>query len=193
MRVFGVLYLCLCVLIPGALFGQGQTYIEGYLGPASIDGIGVNTDETSFGLWGGYAFSENIAVEIGYGNYGESKVNFSDTFDGTPVEVHLSTTTAAFNIGIKGVVPLDGGFFLTGKVGMAFWGIDVTETNIADNDGSNLGSAKATLDNRDMYFGFGANYMISETAYVTLNHLMMEFDDIDIDVGVSTIGIGILF
>ncbi len=76
---------------------------------------------------------------------------------------------------------------------MAFWGIDVTETNIADNDGSNLGSAKATLDNRDMYFGFGANYMISETAYVTLNHLMMEFDDIDIDVGVSTIGIGILF
>ncbi len=115
MRVFGVLYLCLCVLIPGALFGQGQTYIEGYLGPASIDGIGVNTDETSFGLWGGYAFSENIAVEIGYGNYGESKVNFSDTFEGTPVEVHLSTTTAAFNIGIKGVFLLMVGFFLPGK------------------------------------------------------------------------------
>ena len=192
MRFFAVLFLCLCVLTPGALFGQGQTYIEGFLGSTSLDIPGANVDdETAFGLWGGYAFSENFAVEIGYTNYGESE--FSDSFfDGFEnVTEFTSDKISSFNIGIKGVVPLDGGIFITGKVGMAFWEFERQFSVIADSDGALLDIGKATLDDEDLYFGLGASYMISDTAYATLDYLTVEFGDLD--VGVISFGIGTVF
>ena len=163
MRGFATLLLCLCVLTPGALFGQG--YVEGFFGSTSIDaasGVDID-DETAFGFWGGYAFSSNFAVEAGYGNYGE----FEDV-----VEI------SSFNVGIKGVVPLDGGVFLQGKVGMALWDASIDSLGIS-------------TDGEDLYFGFGASYFISGTTYATVDYLMVDVEDAD--VSVVSIGIGMLF
>ena len=163
MRGFATLLLCLCVLTPGALFGQG--YVEGFFGSTSIDvpsGFDID-DETAFGFWGGYAFSSNFTVEAGYGNYGE----FLDVLE-----------ISSFNVGIKGVVPLDGGVFLQAKMGMALW--DATSESLG-----------ISTDGEDQYFGFGASYMISYTAYATVDCLMVDVEDAD--VSVVSIGIGMLF
>ena len=188
MRVLAALLLCLCVLTPGALFGQG--YVEGFFGSTSIDvpsGFDID-DETAFGFWGGYAFSSNFAFEVGYGNYGEFEDSFiiDDGFDEFLVDV--SSTVTSFNVGIKGIVPLEGGVFLHGKVGMAFW---EDEVNTTFSDGFESFSASVSVDDEDMYFGFGASYMISYTAYATVDYLMVDVEDAD--VSVVSIGIGMLF
>ncbi len=179
MRFFAVLFLCLCVLTPGALFGQG--YVEGFFGSTSLDLPGELTfdDETAFGFWGGYAFSDNFSVEAGYGNWGDFSESVFDGIDAYTV----STEISSFNVGIKGLVPLDSGVYLQGKVGMALWD---TSTTFSD------GFPGFTDDGNDLYFGFGASYLFSDTSYVTVDYLMAELDD-DVDVSVVSMGIGMLF
>ena len=188
MRFFAVLFLCLCVLTPGALFGQGQTYIEGFFGSTSIDvpgGFNVD-DETAFGFWGGYAFSSNFAFEVGYGNYGEFEDSFDDGFE----VFTISETLTSFNVGIKGIVPLEGGVFLHGKIGMAFWEV---EQELTISDGVETFSDSFSIDDEDIYIGFGASYMISDTAYATVDYLMVDLDKLNIDASVLSIGIGAIF
>jgi hypothetical protein len=179
MRGFAALLLCLCVLTPGALFGQG--YVEGFFGSTSVDLPGDFTfdDETAFGFWGGYAFSDNFSVEAGYGNYGDFSVFIDDGFDGYTESIEVSS----FNVGIKGLIPLDSGVYLQGKVGMALWEASTTFSD---------GFPGYKDDGNDLYFGFGASYLFSDTTYATVDYLMAEFDD-DQDVSVVSMGIGMLF
>ena len=67
---------------------------------------------------------------------------------------------------------------------MAFW--DATATI---SDGST--TLSATNDGEDIYFGFGANYMFSDTSYATVDYLTTDADGSD--VSVVSIGIGMMF
>jgi len=179
MRGFAALLLCLCVLTPGALFGQG--YAEGYFGSTSLelsDSGGLTfEDEIAFGFWGGFPVSNNISIEAGYANFGDFTVSdFGET---------LSIKLTSFNIGVKGLVPLDGGVFLQGKVGMALWDAKATLSDGFD-------TFTSAGDGEDIYFGFGASYMFSDTTYATVDYLMVDFDG-DIDSSVVSMGIGMLF
>jgi len=184
MRFFAALILCLCVLAPGALFGQGRGFLEGFGGVTSLNPIGsINSVSAgaAFGFWGGYAFSNNFAVEAGYGNFGKFDVNYSGTTD----PLLTSQSISSFNIGLKGVYPLRSDFFLTGRVGMAMW------DNKADVlSGTGLGSTAS--DGEDPYFGFGISYKKkgSEFYYYTFEYLTGDFGDTDVDVfcfGVGTV------
>jgi OOP family OmpA-OmpF porin len=187
MRLFAALFLSLCLLTPGELCGQGYTYVEGFFGSTSIDALGFSNidDETAFGLWGGYAVSNNFAIEAGYGNYGD----FGDTTIDTGITTVSSTVISTFNIGLKGSVPLDGGFFLHSRVGLALWEID-NEEIVSGGD-----STAITLDGEDVYFGCGASYLITETAYISLDYLAVELNEGpgDLDVSVFSLGVGLMF
>jgi hypothetical protein len=177
MRVLAALLLCLCVLTPGALFGQG--YVEGYFGSSSLESSGVDVldNESAFGFWGGYAVSSNFSFEAGYANLGD--------FGASEGPLSASIEFTSLNFGIKGLVPLEGGAFIQGKVGMAFW--DATAT-ISDG----FDTLAATVDGEDLYLGFGASYMFSDTSYATVDYLMVDFDG-NVDVSVVSFGIGMLF
>jgi hypothetical protein len=177
MRFFAALLLCLCVLTPGELFGQG--YIEAFYGLTTIDSpVADLDDEAALGLWAGYAFTSNLAVEAGFGHFGEFDLGDDQ-----------SARITSLNVGIKGVAPLAGGLFLTGKVGMAFW------------EKKFMGTVNAmTVDDKDIYFGFGARYYFNpvdilfnrtSTTYATLDYLTVDVDDLD--TSVVSIGIGATF
>jgi hypothetical protein len=190
MRVLAALLLCLCVLTPGSLFGQGQTYIEGFFGSTSYgpSSVPVDLDQGSaFGLWGGYAFSSNFAFEVGYVNYGE----YSISTDIAIAELDIVSLSAeaeisSFNFGAKGVLPLDGGFFLTGKIGMALW--DATgDVTIEYSD--NTITLPVSTRSENYYIGCGASYLFSDTVYATVDYLSLQAQN----VSVVSIGIGMLF
>ena len=153
MRLFTALLLCLCVLTPGALFGQGKIYFEAGFGSGSVesDGVALSDSQDSRLLWGGYTFSSNFSVEAGYGNHG-------DTFSHSPFEL--------ITAGIKGRVPLAGGVILHAKVGMALL------------DAPNFGSK----EEKGIYYGIGASYFFDNIAYGTVDYFAGDIEDYDVSV-----------
>ena len=196
MRLFAALFLCLCVLTPGELCGQGgPSYVEGFFGTTSIEALGFNSndDETAFGFWGGYSVSSNFAIEAGFGNYGEFGSSEFNSMTGNNDED--ATTISSFNIGFKGSVPLEGGVFLQGKIGLALWEIE-NVTSSTDGDGDVVDLNTFSFDGEDIYFGVGVSYMINETSYLTVDYLVVELSkDVisGIDVGVFSLGVGFMF
>jgi OOP family OmpA-OmpF porin len=74
---------------------------------------------TGFKLFGGYRYSQNFAVEGGYFDFG----NFTARRDvSAPVVGTISRTmkSSGFNVDAVGIMPLQSGFSLFGKVGLAY-------------------------------------------------------------------------
>jgi hypothetical protein len=171
MRLLTALLLCLCVLTPGALFGQGKPYFELFLGSSSVEyvgAVGTSVVDSAYSYWGGYAFSSNFSVEAGIGVFG------TDVFS----EISFST----LNVGIKGMVPLDGGVFVQGKVGMASWDASVNGV---------FGNPIVSNEGEGIYIGVGASYIIDDIAYATIDYYGGNFGDYNVDV--VSLGIGFMF
>lgn len=134
----------------------------------SVDSSKLSDNSMAYGLRGVYQFNEYFGVELGYQESGEGKKSFSDgvTTIGTEFE------TQQINVGLKGTLPLQGGFSLVGRLGLSSWDFDAALT---DSDFPGL-VEKYSDSGSDLYYGVGGQYRFSDKLYMGLEYTMLNFD-----------------
>jgi OOP family OmpA-OmpF porin len=144
----------------------------------SASDISPSGDDISLGFRGAMSLHKNISAEISYHHYGEADDTYVDEFGDT---INDKWTTTAFNLGAKGIFPLDNGVSLNARLGISIWDTELKETDFsitgvtftADDDGT------------DLYYGIGAEYDINSNMYVgaeyTLTKMNISAADSDVD------------
>jgi OOP family OmpA-OmpF porin len=122
----------------GVGFGESSADGKSYF---STDTITSMTDsDTSFKLFGGYAFNSNFTLEGGYASFGEYDADYI-------VASSENIEVSALYVAVMGSIPL-GPVSLFGKAGLAHWYVDRS-----DSDGFSWWSEDAT--GIDPMFGAG--------------------------------------
>lgn len=119
----------------------------------------VGGDSTSFGIRGVYGLNDHFAVEAAYHVYGETDEVTLDDFDD---RVREEVRTTAFNLGIKGILPITDKFSFNGRLGVSDWNTTITVTELDFDDDSFNFNRNGT----DIYYGVGAQYDISSQFYI---------------------------
>ena len=165
-----VLVLCALLMMPASLFAMGENhfFLSAGLGQALLSGdFGDWQDDdydndTTLGIDVGYRFHDNLAVELGYKQLGDSdnfsSIRFEDTDD-----------ISGFNVGIVGIVPLLKQFELYGKLGLLSWESEVRigRSNPYSRD----------IDGTDAYLGFGGKFHLNEQLGLGLEVVHYGIDD----------------
>lgn len=127
--------------------GVGQATVDIDAVPIGSVVPTVDDTDTSFKIFGGAMFNPNLGLEIGYTNFGEGSARWDDGFD----YINDKYEASAFYIAGLGVVPITErvGFF--GKIGLASWDLDVSETSSIP--GINYSASESGMD---LMFGIGA-------------------------------------
>lgn len=137
----------------GVGFGQGHASLPSVstsFMSVAFTGAADKTSDTAYKIYGGYQFTPNWGVEVGYNDLG-NKYSFNGAWGGVP----YSGTYKMDNwyVAATGTLPLQGGFSLIGKLGVsankASGGVCVAPLGCAS-----LGSDSKT----DVMAGIGAQY-----------------------------------
>jgi len=135
----------------------------------SVDSIKLSDNSTSYGVRGVYQFNDYFGVELGYQESGEGKESFVDEFDAT---IGTEFETRQINVGVKGMIPLEGGLSLVGRLGLSSWDFDA---DLTDSDFPGV-VAELSDSGSDLYYGVGGQYRFSDTLYVGLEYTMLNVD-----------------
>lgn len=125
--------------------GYGQSTVQDWNGAdLNIDGSVSNTSEddtdAGFRIMGGFEFTPNFAVEVGYVDFGEATAE--GTSDGSgffwaPGPVSLAAEVDGFDLGVRGRLPLSDAFGLIARIGFMMWDLSAT---LQDSSGTYSGS-----------------------------------------------------
>lgn len=148
-------------------------YIGGAYGMSSFDidtaGItnpSVDDSDSGFKIFGGYQFSRNWGVEVGYVDFGKAGIRGSIL--GTPFNGDLGVT--ALTVAGTGTMPMNESFSLLGKVGI--WNWDAKASVAA------LGTVGTASDSgTDLFFGVGLRYNLSKNLGLQLEVEQYSGDD----------------
>jgi len=115
-----------------------------YLGvdAGSVSYSEMNDAAVQFNIYGGFAANEVIGVEVGWTKFGE--VTKSST----------KANTDIFHGNVLGHIPLATNVSAFGKVGLANWNYEFTDSS----------NAKTKTNGVDLTFGIGADYQITDRA-----------------------------
>lgn len=179
-RPFGVLLLIGSVAVafaPAGALAQQRAAGAGWYGGLSVGGsqigmsdnilpvtgatpAGLTKDESSTGfkLFGGYQYNPNFALEGGYTDLGKFDARRNVTApDGF---ISRNMRTAGFDLAAVGIIPMQNGFSLFGKIGVMY-----TMTRSSISTSSTLVPVSAELSPKrsewNPKFGIGAGYDFS--------------------------------
>ncbi len=150
----------------GNLFGgsgkssmdDGSIYLGGSLGQASYRCTMTDDDCKNDGwkLFGGYKFTDNMAIEAGYYNLGKEEGDYDTTNYGK-----LHSSAEATGVGVTGVYsqPVAENLEVFGKLGAMFWNVE-GEVSRTVNDVKR--SVKDEEDGTSVLFGLGASYQFND-------------------------------
>jgi OOP family OmpA-OmpF porin len=143
------------------------------------DFTNITTDakDTAFSIYGGYQIDPNFSVEFGYINMGSYSADATSDGSGTAFNagnIDIDVDLTAFNLGMKGMLPIANNFAGYGKLGFTRWDADFSAANGAL-------SASASDDGTDLYYGVGASYDIGNVRFLA-EFVRYAVDDIDADV-----------
>jgi OOP family OmpA-OmpF porin len=135
--------LALAALLAVPVIASAQAYVGASVGSntykLSFEDASTSQSETGGKVYGGYNFTPNLGVEVGYANLG--KWSESDGID------TVSTKTQSLYLAAVGTVPLAAGFSVQGKLGVARHSTKVTLNELSD-----------TVDRVTPLIGIGATY-----------------------------------
>ncbi len=179
----------------GGELGWGDTHQGNFTSPGLVSEIisgtttilsGSSRDTGIAGrIFAGYQFTPNWAAEMGYTHFSNATANsqYSQTgFFGLPgtqtYNQHGTVTTQAVDLVAKGILPLQGGFSVYGKLGLAYLAasqtIDGTMTNTFLGSTTTSPIHTSESDHR-IYptFGAGVSYDVTQNvvADVSWNHI----------------------
>ena len=162
-------------LTPFAVFADSPFYGEFSAGKATQDSDlsgspALDGDDTAVGATLGYQFSEFLAIELAYTDYGQVQ----DRNGNSPV---TSVSTTGYGINARVSLPINDTFSLFGKIGLIESEIEQESqfmfngTTIFTND---------TDSDRNVISSGGARIMLTDHAYITLS---VSWFDHDVDSG----------
>jgi opacity protein-like surface antigen len=114
-------------------------------------GFSCKNTGTAIRLGGGYQFSNNVGVELSYGDYGSNKA--SGTVGGVPISASLKAT--GLEAALVGSLPLSPSFSLTGKLGIA-------NTKIKGQGAGGGFTVSASATSTTGSYGIGMRYDLSK-------------------------------
>lgn len=172
------LLILIAVLTLGSAAQAQEFYAGGGLGFTQIEDeeAGVGFDDTAIGwrIFGGYKFSPNFALELGYVDSGTAEDTLQGVFGGTNLEVDFT----AWTVTGLGILPLNESWDLFGKLGY-FDG---------EFEASSLGLSAAD-DESGFTLGAGARFKLSENLAIR-----GDFDWYDTEADTLwSIGVGVQF
>lgn len=139
-------------LLPLNTVAADSFYLGGSIGSASLDedfdGLGVDTDSTSYRLVAGWRFNEYFAIEGGYHDFGDFEQDID--INGTPSTVKLSAD--GFTLGANGSIPIGDKFSLVGRAGWFFWDGNAEINNVS----------QATPEDTNLFLGAGVSYAVGD-------------------------------
>ena len=166
-----LLFSCSCLSISTNVIAQDSMdekkwYVLGQVGSSTVETDQTDFDDsaTFFGVGAGYYFSDHLAVEGSYYDYG-------DYFD-----LGISVFGTSFTFSAVGIIPLaDRGSFF-GKAGIDLW--EGTAGGI-DEDGA------------DIYLAIGGAYNAMDNLHITGEFQFHRWGVTDDDIYVSVFSVGV--
>jgi OOP family OmpA-OmpF porin len=165
-----------------ALAAEPGAYVSASIGQAeqklSADGFDISKNDTAFQIAGGYRYTPNVGIELGYTNLGKAEVSAQgDSVSAKPQAVHLAVT---------GNYNLTPEFAFTGKLGLAH-----TRTKVAATSGSM--SASETESENSLMVGVGMSYKVAPGVDVIAEYQdfgkIVKFDGGDVKAHVVSVGV----
>lgn len=158
---------------------------------------GAEGDDTAFGLRGTWRVHSNLALEASYLDYGEATVNYTNIFGDTIRDVIDSRSV---NFGVKGILPVEGGFSLYAGIGVAFWDVEMEKTDsffpgktfTGDDSGNDLYYSIGIQQSTKSNFFVSAEYRVSEFG-VNPDDALQDLDIVDVDVKTFILAVGLTF
>lgn len=123
----------------------------------------LTKDESGTGLklYAGYQYNRNLAVEVGYTDLGKFGATRNVTAPAALVGSAVADIkTNGYHIDGVGIMPLQGGFSLFGKLGAIY---ATTKTSLATSGGVIAGGTSAKRSDWSWKFGVGAGYDFSRS------------------------------
>ena len=118
--------------------------------------------DTAWKIFGGYQFTPNLAVELGYNDFGRISSDASVTMGGSTFTGNAKIEATAFEATGIGILPLGHQFSLYGKLGV-YYAETKSSANIAQTTPPFAsGSSSASDNNTNLTFGFGARYDLTK-------------------------------
>jgi len=152
-------------------------YIGGHLGQADIDEL--DEEDTSWKLVGGYRFSRNFAAEIGYIDFGKTRLSAGAEF--------LELKANAMELLGVGSLPVADRLSVYGKLGV-YRGEAEARFNLPS---LGLGSGSEKDSNTDLTFGFGASY--DATRNIAVRGEWQRYQDVGDATDIDVLSLGVLF
>ena len=159
--------------------GFGQSKVKDFV-ECDLD-ISCSADDTDSGwkLYLGNQFNQNVAVEFGYVDLGQTKASGTDSFLGT---ASLEFDVKGFDVAVVGLLPVSKQFNVLGKVGLFRWDVDV------DASSSVFGSGSESKTGVDFMVGIGASFDIGKTTAVRIEwERFADIGDEDVTGGTSDV------
>lgn len=161
----------------GASFGKTDAD-SGNAVPFLITSGTVDGTDSGIKLFGGIAFSRNVALEMAYVDLG--KLTYSGAYGFVPV-TGGTLETSGFNFAFVGTIPLNPSFSIFGKLGMFVW-----EAEARDVTGGI--PFWQTIDDVDISYGFGAAFHVNKSFSVQAEWEQYEAADT-----INLMSVGVVF
>ncbi len=146
------IFVAMIAALAAPLAAQAEgAYIGGNVGRAeqkvNVEGYSFKESTTAYKLYGGYNYTQDFGVEIGFADLREAEKSGNGArIASEPKSIYLAAT---------GTLPLNEQFALFGKVGVATTHVKVT--------GSAPGFSASGSDNRTSpYIGVGASFALNK-------------------------------
>lgn len=161
----------------------------------SIPGIDasfeVEDEDTAFKIFARNEISDNLGIEFGYVDLGETAADFSLVSDGTSSAAGTTSISSAisvngFNAGVVGMLPLSGSVSLNGRAGLYLWNIEA-EFSAEDTTGDFYNESFSDSDDgNDIYYGLGL-----DIGWLSLFYEIYEIDGDDVDLAGLAVKFGL--
>jgi OmpA-OmpF porin, OOP family len=163
------------VVATSANASDDGVYVGGQLGYGKVHTFDTNITRAAGGfkesqkddgiagrLFAGFQINPNFAVEAGYTKFSDA----TDKVSGSGVDAKMTLEAQAIDVSAKGIIPLQNGFSIYGKLGGAYLyeKADVKITAFGETD-------KAHESENQFYptFGLGVNYDINKNVSTDLS------------------------
>jgi len=152
------------ILVAMLAFPCAATATEGYVG-AGIGQSYVDTGffgetDTGYKIFGGARFNPYVAAELAYYDLGKPEENFFG--------IVRSVEVKAFSGWLKGIWPATKWLDLYGKLGLAYWKTDETDSPFGQP------AQTTSSDGFGLAYGLGATFNIGQRLA-----LLLEFEDVN--------------
>ncbi len=151
--------------------------------------------DTAWKIFGGYQFTPNLAVELGYNDFGRISSDAVVTMGGSTFAGNARIEATAFEATGVGTLPLGHQFSLYGKLGV-YYAETKSSANVTQTTPPFAsGSSSASDNNTNLTFGFGARYDVTKN--IALRAEWQRFSKVGSDStgkgDIDVLGIGALY